>query len=191
VTINTGGGKDDITVSKSQNLEGIVATVTIDAGTDASDNTLTIDDSEDLTNNQITMTNDLRTGYTSVTETRQGDIHYRGNYGQADGSAGINLKAGKGNDDITIAGVIADAHTLVDAGDGDDDVTVTSTTTRAVDSLTYLTLRGGLHNDVIDASRSGFGVTIEGNQGNDVIFGSAYDDTLSGNEGNDLIVGGR
>ncbi|MBQ0785848.1 MAG: calcium-binding protein, partial [Amphritea sp.] len=190
VTVNTGEGKDDITVGKSQNLNGIVGTVTVDVGTDASDNTLTIDDSEDLTNNKITMTNSNRAGYTSVTETNQGDINYRGNYSQVDGSAGVNLKAGKGNDDITIAGVIADAHTLVEANEGDDDVTVTNTNTRVLNSPTSLTIKGDLGDDVIDASKSGFGVTIEGNQGDDVIFGSAYDDNLSGNEDNDLIVGG-
>ncbi|WP_020680160.1 DUF4347 domain-containing protein [Marinobacterium rhizophilum] len=183
VFVNTGAGDDEITVSdENDTTEGIVSHLIIDAGTGS--NRLYINDINDATADSIIMTNSERSGYTSVTGIAAGSIHYRGAYGQ-----GVFLQAGKDGDDIHVDGVIAEAATLVRGGEGDDDITVTSTTSRA-DISTTLTIKGELGDDVIDASKAGFQVTIEGNEGDDVIFGSGHDDTLSGNEGNDLILGG-
>nr|WP_067294171.1 DUF4347 domain-containing protein [Marinobacterium profundum] len=183
VFVNTAGGDDEITVSdENTTTEGIVSHLIVDAGTGS--NKLDINDINDATADSIIMTNTERAGYTSVTGIASGNIHYRGAYGQ-----GVLLQAGKDGDDIHIDGVIAGAATLIRAGEGDDDITVTDTTSR-VDDSTSLTILGELGDDVIDASKAGFQVTIEGNEGDDVIFGSEHDDTLSGNEDNDLILGG-
>jgi len=183
VIIETGAGDDEVTVTdENSTANGVTSHLLIDTG--IGNNKLTINDIGDVDANSITMTNAERVGYTSVTGIARGDIHYRGSFGQ-----GVFMQAGVGNDDITIAGVIADAHTTVLAGEGDDDVTVTSTTTRT-NTDTVLTIKGEDGLDVVDASASGFGVNIEGNIGNDTIYGSSHADFIAGNEGDDLIFGG-
>jgi hypothetical protein len=70
----------------------------------------------------------------------------------------------------------------VNAGDGNDRVTVASTIT------TNITINGGNGNDIIfDAG----GLSIlQGEAGNDIIYGNGGNDTINGGEGNDRIFGG-
>ena len=184
VHVQTNGGADEITVSdENDTTEGVTSHLVVDAG--MGNNKLHMNDIADATGDTITMTNSERTGYTSVTGLASGQIHYKGSYGQ-----GVFLQAGIGKDDITIDGVIADAHTTILAGAGDDDITVTSNTTRSGTDNTALTIKGEDGLDVIDGIDSGFALTIEGNLGADTIYGSAHDDDISGNEGDDLIIAG-
>ena len=188
VYIQTNGGDDDITVSDENNTtDGITSHLIVEAGTGS--NKLHINDIADGTlgtdGDTITMTNSERRGYTSVTGISSGQVHYRGSYGQ-----GVTLQAGIGDDDITIDGVIADAHTTVLAGQGDDDITVTANTVRSGTDNTELTIKGELGRDIVDATDSGFGVNIEGNEGDDSLYGSAHNDDISGNDGHDLIIAG-
>ncbi|MCV6613177.1 MAG: DUF4347 domain-containing protein [Amphritea sp.] len=190
VYIQTGGGDDEITVSdENDTTDGITSHLIVEAGSGS--NKLHINDIADGTlgadGDTITMTNTLpgRTGYTSVTGISSGQIHYSGSYGQ-----GVTLQAGIGDDDITIDGVIADAHTTILAGQGDDDVTVTANTVRSGTDNTELTIKGELGRDIVDATASGFAVTIEGNEGDDSLYGSVHNDDISGNDGHDLIIAG-
>ncbi|WP_432470961.1 DUF4347 domain-containing protein [Amphritea sp. HPY] len=184
VHVQTNGGDDEITVSdENDTTEGVTSHLVVEAGTGS--NKFDINDIGDNSGDTITMTNSERSGYTSVTGIADGQIHYSGSFGQ-----GVTLQAGIGNDDITIDGVIADAHTTILAGKGDDDITVTSNTTRSGNDSTELTLHGEEGRDVINATESGFAVTIEGNEGDDSIYGSAHNDDISGNDGSDLIIAG-
>ncbi|MBN1006127.1 DUF4347 domain-containing protein [Amphritea pacifica] len=184
VYVQTGGGNDEITVSDENNTtDGIVSQLLVDAGSGS--NRLHINDIAESSGEQIAMNNSERAGYTSVTGIATGQIHYRGSYGQ-----GVIMQAGNGNDDISIDGVIADAPTTILAGGGDDDITVTANTTRSGTDNTTLTLHGELGEDRIDATASGFAVTVQGNQGADSIYGSVFDDDLAGNAGDDLIIAG-
>jgi Ca2+-binding RTX toxin-like protein len=49
---------------------------------------------------------------------------------------------------------------------------------------------GGAGPNMIDASRSNYGLTIYGGPGDDTIYGSAYDDQIYGGGGNDMMYGG-
>jgi Ca2+-binding RTX toxin-like protein len=60
--------------------------------------------------------------------------------------------------------------------------------------LDVLTVAAGAGNDVIDArdvQTSTMALALEGDAGNDTIFGSRNNDTLRGGDGNDVLVGGR
>ncbi|WP_029407232.1 DUF4347 domain-containing protein [Thiomicrorhabdus sp. Milos-T2] len=183
VHIETNGGNDLVTVTDENNTtEGVTSQLIVDSGLGI--NRLEINDIADSSGDTITMTNSERAGYTSVTGIAAGDIHYAGAYGD-----GVLLQAGLGADDITVDGVIEYAHTTIKAGKGDDDVTVTVNNVRS-SIETKLTIQGENGEDIIDAIDSGFGITIEGNLGNDTIYGSMHDDLISGNQDNDFIVGG-
>ncbi|ANG63895.1 hypothetical protein A8C75_16365 [Marinobacterium aestuarii] len=180
VFVNTGGGNDSITVSdENGTTDGIVSSLIIDAGSDS--NFLHINDINDASADSILMTNGARGGYTSVTGIAAGNIHYRGAFGQ-----GVLLQAGMDADSIRIEAVIDDAHTTVQGGEGDDDMTAV----QALANNASLTLRGEDGLDLIDAKLAGFGVALEGNLGNDTIYGSIHADTIDGNEGDDLIMAG-
>ncbi len=185
VQVLTSAGDDTITVEDENRLaNGVVSDLVVDAST--GNNRMVVNDIADALRNVITMSNGLRNGYTSISGIATGDIHYRGNF-----SRDVQMQAGIGEDDITIAGVIAGAHTRVQGGDGDDDIRVTGTMVRVNgDTLTRLTLHGEKGLDVIDAVAAGFGLTIGGEEGADTIYGSMFDDRIAGDAGDDLIIAG-
>ncbi len=79
------------------------------------------------------------------------------------------------------------ASLLIAAASGNDTVTLT-----AVDSLfaAGLTVTGDDGNDVIDASALLSAVSLQGNLDNDTLIGGAGNDDLNGNSDDDSIVGG-
>ena len=98
------------------------------------------------------------------------------------------IEAAAGDDAITLSNFISDGVlTILDilAGAGQDRVYVEQVFT---DVATIL--RGGLDNDLLDASLElTTGITLEGNSGNDVLIGGAGDDSLDGGLGDDLLEG--
>ena len=189
----TNAGNDHIIVSdeSSTTTDGIAADITIDAGDSSGENnTLLIDDKNDLSADSIVMSNALagKASYTSVTGIADGGIHFKGSFASQDPSdKGVVVQAGKGNDRITINGVIEHAHTFIKGGEGDDDIIVTSQNSG---SNRELSIEGQLGEDVVDARHSKLRVTASGNEGDDVILGSAFNDVLHGNQGDDLIIAG-
>ncbi|MGI9657533.1 MAG: beta strand repeat-containing protein, partial [Gaiellaceae bacterium] len=57
-------------------------------------------------------------------------------------------------------------------------------------SIDDATIAGGSSSNTIDASSATFGVTLTGNNGNDVLTGGSGADTLNGNNNNDTLTGG-
>ena len=98
----------------------------------------------------------------------------------------LNLTAG--NDAFSIDDVYSEHHsslTLSSTTQGTD------STARAID---LETINAGGGNDIIDLTSSNFilnnAVTINGEAGNDTLWGSNGDDVINGGDGNDTIFGG-
>jgi Ca2+-binding RTX toxin-like protein len=112
------------------------------------------------------------------------------------GFIGTGVTAGSGNDSVTLnfdgaiwAGSGSDTLDLKDSfrgeaygESGDDHVTVSG---ECVDPA----ILGGPGNDVIDATNNHYRVVIRGGCGDDLIFGSLYDDDIYGDEGSDILIG--
>ena len=93
---------------------------------------------------------------------------------------------------------------VLDATDGDDNVTVTNNNgvitvsglgaeviITGFEATDRLVINGLGHDDVVTAAgHSGMLLVANGDDGNDVLIGSAGNDTLAGGPGNDVLVGG-
>jgi hypothetical protein len=98
----------------------------------------------------------------------------------------LNLTTG--NDAFFIDDVYSNHHR---------DLTLTSTT-QGIDSIARIVnlevINAGAGNDIVDLTSSNFvlttGVTINGEDGNDVLWGSNGDDIINGGNGDDVIFGG-
>lgn len=96
---------------------------------------------------------------------------------------------GAGNDRV-VFGVIG-ASNPASASIGSNTLGSSSLGVVFHDSIEFATLTGNsLGNNLSAAGFDGLGVTIIGNDGNDVITGSGGNDTLQGNDGDDTITGG-
>jgi hypothetical protein len=103
-----------------------------------------------------------------------------------DGVDILNLTTG--NDAFFVDDVYSNHHR---------DLTLTSTT-QGIDSTARIVnlevINAGAGNDIIDLTSSNFvlttGVTINGETGNDVLWGSNGDDIINGGDGDDVIFGG-
>jgi hypothetical protein len=107
------------------------------------------------------------------------------------------IVAGAGNDTITMnfdggiwAGSGEDTVYLSESfrgqayGDGGNDQIYISGLCLNAD------VRGGTGDDYIDCTANAYSVVIHGDQGNDTLYGSDYDDELYGDEGHDHVNGG-
>ena len=117
----------------------------------------------------------------------------------ADGptTVGAGIIAGSGDDhvDLSVEGAIwgdagDDTLSLTDSfrgeiygGEGNDRLYISGACASAE-------IDGGSENDVIDASRSDYGVFARGGSGDDFIMGSPFDDQLYGEQGHDFLHGG-
>jgi Ca2+-binding RTX toxin-like protein len=113
------------------------------------------------------------------------------------GYIGAAVDAGAGSDLVTVnfdgsiwAGEDDDAVYLSDAfrgevyGDGGNDEIYVSGDCASPE------IYGGAGDDRIDATENNHGVTIHGDDGNDLIYGSRYGDRIYGDSGADVIFGG-
>lgn len=113
------------------------------------------------------------------------------------GVIGVAVRAGDGDDVVTLAGVNggvwggagSDRIDLEGVprgqayGEGDDDHIVVSGTCPGAD------LRGGAGDDVIDAQGSTVPVVLYGDDGRDRLYGSPKADILDGGAGRDILFG--
>ena len=102
------------------------------------------------------------------------------------------LGGGLGNDQVT-----GDGGVDTVSEEGDVNFTATSTSlvgfgTDVLKSVEGLYLVGGLHDNVFDASRFKLGaVTLDGGEGDDILFGSPFADKLLGSLGDDRLTGNQ
>jgi len=107
------------------------------------------------------------------------------------------VQAGRGCeqvDAVTVAcrGIFSYASVIVDLGDQDDGMS-THVASPDAEPLFALDASGGAGNDVLDL-RADEGVTagtLQGGDGNDLIFGGVDHDRLRGGDGNDVLDGSR
>ena len=104
-------------------------------------------------------------------------------------SRGIDIFAGTGDDLIDIISTRSAAgggtieRTAVYAGGGDDVVQVLE------DDPASLIVLGQTGDDALDATATGGGVEMYGNEGHDTALGGSGGDILIGNQGNDFVQG--
>jgi len=121
------------------------------------------------------------------------------------GGAGNDTIYGGAGNDTTAGGTGDDTYLIEDSGDtiielageGNDTVFVTAGSWVASGILETIYLygaavnvTGSAGNEAIVANNTGLGSAINGNDGNDTIWGGAAADTLLGGAGNDVIRGG-
>ncbi|MFT5122721.1 MAG: Ca2+-binding RTX toxin-like protein, partial [Verrucomicrobiales bacterium] len=102
------------------------------------------------------------------------------------------ITGGAGPDTIDGGGGI---NTISEVADADfvltDDKLITDGEIDVIVNIQEATLRGGIGNNLLDASLFTLGsVRLIGDAGDDILFGGAKDDDLDGNEGDDLLMGG-
>jgi Ca2+-binding RTX toxin-like protein len=111
-----------------------------------------------------------------------------------DGSVGCSIVEGNGNDSVTLnfngaiqVGGGQDTISLQDSfygevwtGNGNDQIYVSG---KCIDAVIF----GGKGFDLIDASQNLYGVTIYAGNGNNIIYGSNYDDVVNVGTGSNIV----
>ncbi len=224
--LNTGGGNDEIRVTNpNRSLDGILGYLHVDAQGGAN-NVLVVDDSGDPDADYgVVITDSSITGLApaKITYGATGG-NYKSLFDSATGtfSSGVEISAGTGlvpkiigfypapvfgpsGNIIAIQSTRNDPGvievTTVNAGAGDDTVTITEPEIGGqVQPHRYLVVHGQTGMDTIDATATSEGVTVFGDEdddlirggaGTDVLVGGLDTDNIFGNEGDDVILGDR
>ena len=211
--LNTGGGNDEIRVTNpNRSLDGILGDLHVDAQGGAN-NVLVVDDSGDPDADYgVVITDSSITGLApaEITYGATGG-NYKRLFDSATGtfSSGVEISAGTGlvpkiigfypapvfgpsGNIIAIQSTRNDPGvievTTVNAGAGDDTVTITEPEIGGqVQPHRYLVVHGQTGMDTIDATATSEGVTVFGDEDDDLIRGGAGDDVILGGAAGDVI----
>lgn len=192
LTVNTGGGNDNVTIGANTTA---AKTTTIDMG-DGSTDTLTVDGNRDLGNGTaFTLTNAERISFTNGTTavTVESSLLDGKSYLLSHATAGdtlvVTVEMATATNSVDLSNIVVDGLTLTAA----DSFTVngsakTSALTLKGANTMANTLTGGTKGDAITGGDAAD--TLSGGAGADAIIGGGGDDTITGGDGGDTLTGG-